>query len=91
MGFGCAANFAAQPGVDRTPAKAVSAGTNRQGQGSRGSLVRDAGYCEPSPIRMAHAYDYSGWIRTVDATISRFLCLLSVKLDCYAAILSAQA
>jgi len=47
---------------------------------------------------MAHAYDDGlppaagcRGIRTVDATISRFIYLLSLKLDCYAAILLAQA
>ena len=52
--------FAAQRGVGRSSAKAVSAGTNRQGPGSRGLPARDAGYCEPSPIRMARAYDDRG-------------------------------
>jgi hypothetical protein len=81
MRFALSAIFAAPPGVDRSPAKAVSAGTNREGPGSRGSPARNAGYCEPSPIRMAHAFDDSGLspaagcrgIRTVDTTISRFL------------------
>jgi hypothetical protein len=85
MGFACAANFAAQRGVDRSPAKAVSVGTNRQEPGSRGSPARDAGYCEPSPIRMAHAYDDRGLspasgcrgTRTVDATTSWFLAMNS--------------
>jgi hypothetical protein len=80
MGFASAANFAAKPGVGRTPAEAVCAATNRQGHGLRGSLVRGAGYCEPSPIHMAHAYDDSvlspaagcRGIRTVDATIRGF-------------------
>jgi hypothetical protein len=78
MEFANAANLPAQRGVGHSPVKAVSAGTNRQGQDPTHCPLGTPAIVNPRRSVLRHAYDnrrlspavsYRG-ARTVDATTS---------------------